>query len=258
MPATSRRPTPRTFRALAAILVIEIVAAAAVPVAAAAMSVGRPTPVTIHVAGPSARPLRPTGTRMAGPILAGLPAPRPARLVPPAAEAERVGAPATTGTRSTAQPVTKPAPVRPTQARPAPARVAHAAYRGANHIWSAALGLDRRVLAFPCSRRTAPGLAVYRWGCAGANNVYLLAHAGGPFGRLHDLYVTGRLRPGMSVVYADGAGRIHRYVVRWWRVVLPTQGGFAYAALARSSMTLQTCVGAGDRYRLVVRLAEVR
>ncbi len=62
----------------------------------------------------------------------------------------------------------------------------------------------------------------------------------------------------MTVTYADARGRIHRYAVAWWRAVLPTQGEFAYAAQRRSSMTLQTCVGAGDRYRLVIRLYETR
>jgi sortase (surface protein transpeptidase) len=58
----------------------------------------------------------------------------------------------------------------------------------------------------------------------------------------------------MTVTYADGNGVVHRYRVAWWRVVLPTAGGFAYAAQSRPSMTLQTCVGAHDRYRLIVRL----
>ncbi len=101
---------------------------------------------------------------------------------------------------------------------------------------------------------TATGLLVYRWGCAGSNNIYLFAHAGGPFRRLHDLYVHGRLRKGMTVSYADAGGRVHRYSVAWWRVVLPTAGEFAYAGQARPSMTLQTCVGPHDRDRLIVRL----
>jgi hypothetical protein len=130
------------------------------------------------------------------------------------------------------------------------------AYAGSNHVWSAALGLDRSVAWFSCSRSRPPGMAVYRWGCAGTNNVYLFAHAGGPFRRLHDLYVRGGLRRGLTVTYADGDGRIHRYAVAWWRVVLPTDGDFAIAAQSRPSMTLQTCVGLHSRYRLVVRLYE--
>jgi sortase (surface protein transpeptidase) len=97
-------------------------------------------------------------------------------------------------------------------------------------------------------------MALFRWGCAGQNNVYLFAHAGGPFKRLHDLYVRGGLRRGMTVTYADANGKVHHYRVAWWKVVLPTNGDFAFAAQPRPSMTLQTCVGLHDRYRLVVRL----
>ena len=129
-----------------------------------------------------------------------------------------------------------------------------ARHAGKNHVWSADLGLNRPVAWYSCSRSQYPGMAVYRWGCAGRNNVYLFAHAGGPFRRLHDIYVRGRLQRGMTVTYADGNGVVHRYRVAWWRVVLPTAGGFAYAAQSRPSMTLQTCVGAHDRYRLIVRL----
>lgn len=130
------------------------------------------------------------------------------------------------------------------------------AYSGRNHVWSPALGLDRSVAAFPCSRSRPPDMLVYRWGCAGENNVYLFAHAGGPFFRLHNLYVAGRLRKGMEVVYADGDGVVHVYKVAWWKVALPTNGDFAWAAQSRSAMTLQTCVGRDSRYRLVVRLFE--
>ncbi len=153
-----------------------------------------------------------------------------------------------------------PAPSAPAKAvRPPTPRSAPPSPRphGRNHVWSSALGLNRAVAWFSCSRSRPPDMAVYRWGCAGANNVYLFAHAGGPFQRLHDLYVGGRLRRGMTVSYADANGRVHRYAVAWWKVVLPTNGDFAYAPQARPSMTLQTCVGANSRYRLIVRLYQV-
>ncbi len=148
---------------------------------------------------------------------------------------------------------------RAVKATPAPAKPRRAAsstreHHGRNHVWSASLGLDRGVSWFSCSRSRPPDYMVYRWGCAGPNNIYLFAHAGGPFRRLHDLYVQGRLRKGMTVSYADAGGHVHRYSVAWWRVVLPTAGGFAYAGQARPSMTLQTCVGPHDRDRLIVRL----
>jgi len=156
------------------------------------------------------------------------------------------------------KPVGKAKPTTTTVRTPAPVRTATTTvYRGTNHVWSSALGLNRAVYWFPCSRSTAPGMVVYRWGCAGHNNVYLFAHAGGPFWKLHDLYVSGRLRKGMTVVYADGSGHVHKYAIAWWRVVLPTNGAFAWASLSRPSMTLQTCVGSNDRYRLVVRLYQV-
>lgn len=169
-----------------------------------------------------------------------------------AAVLEPVGA----ANRSTGS--TPPASTLATRISPTPSKPSASApsYSGRNHVWSPALGLDRSVAAFPCSRSRAPDMLVYRWGCAGRNNVYLFAHAGGPFYRLHNLYVAGRLRKGMEVVYADGAGRVHHYRIAWWKVVLPTNGDFAWAAQSRSAMTLQTCVGRNSRYRLVVRLFE--
>ena len=99
---------------------------------------------------------------------------------------------------------------------------------------------------------------MYRWGCAGRNNVYLLSHAWSTFKPLHDAYVRGRLRKGMAVWYADGGGSVHRYSVIWWRVTAPTTAAsWAWAAQSRPSMTLQTCVGSNSQYRLMVRLVQV-
>jgi hypothetical protein len=131
-------------------------------------------------------------------------------------------------------------------------------YRGRNHVWVPSLGINRSVSSFPCSRTRPPDNYVYRWGCAGRNNVYLLGHAYSVFKPLHDAYTSGRLRKGMKVVYADGAGRVHAFAVIWWRVVAPTTAAsWAWAAQSRPSMTLQTCVGANSAYRLMVRLVQV-
>jgi hypothetical protein len=132
------------------------------------------------------------------------------------------------------------------------------AYRGTNHVWVPSLGINRGVSWYACSRNTALAHVVYRWGCAGANNVYLMGHASSVFKPLHDAYVSGRLRKGMQVVYADGNGRVRTYAVSFWKVVAPDGDvGWAYASLSRPSMTLQTCVGANSAYRLVVRLVAV-
>lgn len=151
--------------------------------------------------------------------------------------------------------VSKPA-ARTVEPAPPAARTT-VSYHGTNHMWMPALGINRSVTYYPCSRTTVPGLAVYRWGCAGANNVYLFAHAYAAFKPLHDAYVAGRLRKGMKVMYADGSGRVRTYAISWWRLTTPDKGEFAYAAQSRPSLTLQTCVGSRSQYRLIVRLVQV-
>ncbi len=94
---------------------------------------------------------------------------------------------------------------------------------------------------------------MYRWGCGGRNNTYLLGHAWGVFKALHDAYLNGSLRVGMVAYYADGYGRITRYRVTAWQVVLPTDASWA-SATRHKTMTLQTCMGADSKYRLDVRL----
>ena len=132
-----------------------------------------------------------------------------------------------------------------------------ASYGGKNRMWFPALGISRSVYFFPCSSNAYPGNVVYRWGCAGSNNVYLFAHAHSAFKPLHDAYVNGRLRKGMKVSYADSKGKVRTYKLIWWKVTTPTKGGFAFAAQSRPSLTLQTCVGAKSQYRLIVRFVQV-
>jgi multidrug efflux pump subunit AcrA (membrane-fusion protein) len=134
------------------------------------------------------------------------------------------------------------------------AKAAAAAYSGTNRIWIPSLGVSRGVSSFPCSRSEPPANQVYRWGCAGTNNVYLFGHAWGVMKPLHDAYVAGNLGLGLKVVYADGKGRVRTYRVTEIRVVTPDQVDWAIAAQAKPSMTLQTCVGARSERRLLVRL----
>jgi hypothetical protein len=132
-------------------------------------------------------------------------------------------------------------------------------YKGRNHFWFPSLGINRAVYGYACSRSREPDNLVYRWGCAGSNNVYLLGHAWGVFKPLHDAYVGGRLRAGMKAFYADSRGRTHTYVVKWWKLTRPTtSASWAWASQSVPSMTLQTCVGANSQYRVMVRLVEVR
>ncbi|MBA2299514.1 MAG: sortase [Chloroflexi bacterium] len=130
-------------------------------------------------------------------------------------------------------------------------------YTGRNHVWIPALGINKSVSAFACSSSAYPGDRVYRWGCAGSNNIYLFGHAYSVFKPLHDAYVRGRLSKGMKVIYADGNGKVSTYVVAWWKTTTPDKGAWAYAGQSRPSLTLQTCVGARSQYRLIVRLYKV-
>jgi hypothetical protein len=126
-----------------------------------------------------------------------------------------------------------------------------------NHFWMPALGISRPVYWYSCARRRAPDNLVYRWGCAGTNNVYILGHAYGVMKPLHDAYVSGRLRVGMLATYADGNGNRRTYRVTTWRLVTATNAAWAEASQPVPSMTLQTCVGAQSQWRLVVRLVAV-
>jgi hypothetical protein len=141
---------------------------------------------------------------------------------------------------------------------PAKVNTHHApVYRGTNHFWIPSLGMSNNVHSFPCSRGREPDNYIYRWGCAGNNNVYLLGHAYGVMKPLHDLYVRGGLRRGMIAIYANGAGKVTRYKVVSWRVVDPTESEWAIASQPVPSMTLQTCVGKDGSKRLNVRLVAV-
>src|SRR4029077_3561422 len=128
-----------------------------------------------------------------------------------------------------------------------------------NHVWIPALGVNRPVYSFACSRSRDPDNLVYTWGCAGANNVYLMGHAYGVFKPLYNAYYSGALRKGLKVIYANSHGVVHTYSVVWWKTVRPTtDASWAWASLSSPSMTLQTCVGANSQYRLMVRLVEVK
>jgi Sortase domain len=133
-------------------------------------------------------------------------------------------------------------------------KAAAPAFRGRNHFWIPSLGMSYGVHWYGCKDSFYPRNYIYRWGCAGKNNVYILGHAHSVMKPLHDLYVSGRLRVGLVAVYADANGRVRKYRVTEWRVVRPTQVAWQIAPQRVPSMTLQTCVGKNSEYRLNVRL----
>jgi hypothetical protein len=151
-----------------------------------------------------------------------------------------------------AEPKATPKPVT------AKVQVSKPTYTGRNRFWIPLLGMNDRVYTFECSRSREPDNLIYRWGCAGANNVYIMGHAYGVMKPLHDLYVRGGLRKGMVAIYADSQGRTHWYKVTSWRVVDPSESAWAIASQPVPSMTLQTCVGKNSQYRLNVRLVQFK
>ncbi len=216
-------------------------------------------PATLAAAMPARDTDRGTGTEHPSAAIAD----RARDAVAVSADAARVrAASAPVGPRTLP---TSPGGATTTSAKPAVAAApatrpaaTTASYRGTNRVWIPSLGINRSVSLFPCSRTRPPDNFVYRWGCAGRNNVYLLGHAYSVFKPLHDAYVSGRLAKGMKVIHADGAGRVSTYSVIWWRVVKPTTAAsWAWAAQTRPSMTLQTCVGPRSELRLMVRLVQV-
>src|SRR5688500_457400 len=83
-----------------------------------------------------------------------------------------------------------------------------AGYSGRNRFWIPSLGSSREVHLFHCTRKREPDHYMYRWGCAGENNVYILGHASSVMKPLHDLFVRGDLEVGMVAIYADDKGHV--------------------------------------------------
>ncbi len=259
----SRRRAVST--ALALLLAVESVAV--VSVAASSTLAARSATHALPAASPAGEVLAEVGSTdapsRADPIAASpvpaLPAgqayrrPSSVAATSPAPTATPRPAAAKASVKPASNPATKPAVKAKVAAKPKAA-----SYSGRNHVWIPALGVSQSISFFSCTRSAPPDNDVYRWGCAGTNNVYLLGHASGVFKPLHDAYLSGRLKAGIRVYYADGSGKTHVYAVRWWKVVRPTtDASWAWAPQATPSMTLQTCVGANSAYRLIVRLGQV-
>ena len=214
------------LRALAGALILATVSTAS--------ALATPSPALVRTASAAPRP-----------AIVTLAAALDRTAVAPSREHARVAAVAAAYAK--AHPIHKSKPVA--KPRPKPSRPLVR-----NHLWIPALGINRSVAWFACTRTTPPGPYVDRWGCAGRNNVYLLGHASGVFRALHDAYLSGKLRVGMVAIYADSKGHLHHYRVTGWTVLPPTNISWA-SATRTQTMTLQTCIGPNSQNRLDVRLA---
>lgn len=162
----------------------------------------------------------------------------------------------------TAKPVitAKPAPKIVSKSAPKPAvavkrsPVASSPYRGKNHLWFPALGINRSIDSRVCTGSPLANGGISRWCAEGPGNTYLMAHAWGAFHPLEVAYWGRRLRVGQSVWYADANGRVRHYEVAFWKVESRSASdSWAWASSASPELTLQTCVDANNHV-LFVRL----
>jgi sortase family protein len=214
------------------------------------------------VPGAELAPDRPDPTPQ--PTAAPTPAPTPQPTPAPKARSAPDPTPKPTpkpAPKSTATP--KPTPSPSPTPTPTPTPKPSPTYTGTSHFWYPALGIDRPWRWYGCEYGGDPdGLgayAVYRWGCAGTNNIYMMGHASGSFYPLWRGYHTGKLKTGQSVYYADAKGKVTHWKVLWIKHVTTTYlnntaGSWATNAYSSPVMTLQTCDGSYNQYRIIVRL----
>lgn len=148
-------------------------------------------------------------------------------------------------------PVVAAAPIQAAPAAPAPARPASPAVH-ANNIVIPRLGLNQPVGWYTdCLGRAAvPRWGTWRWSCAGANNIYVMAHNPGIFTPILALHA------GDIVEYGDPSGRLHTYRVTMTTIVSNTQL-WPLGGTSQSSLTLQTCWTWDGSRDFIVRAVEI-
>jgi sortase (surface protein transpeptidase) len=129
-------------------------------------------------------------------------------------------------------------------------------------LYIPALGINEPIINY--GTKTATGYEcgdgipnkVIDWLCLDQNdNFYLLGHAYGVFKPLRTAYLNDNLPVGLEAYYTDAQGVTHRYVLAWVKhlTVAVFAQGDSWAATPGPVLTLQTCDGAQDQYRIIVR-----
>jgi sortase family protein len=138
------------------------------------------------------------------------------------------------------------------QVAPAPRPAPAPAVVRANTIVIPRLGLNQPVGWYrDClGRAPVPRWGSWRWSCAGANNIYVMAHNPGVFTPILALHVGDIIR------YGDPSGRVHTYRVSSTTIVSNTQM-WPLGATAASSLTLQTCWTWDGSRDFIVRALEI-
>ncbi len=126
-----------------------------------------------------------------------------------------------------------------------------------------AIGLSVPLYQWSCSDRTAPNVAL-RWRCSGTNNQFIFGHAYGVFHRYYLAWGRHQLKVGIVATFTSRSGHVTRYKLAWSRKVPrnyvwhgQTGDQWAWNATSRASITLQTCSGATNLYRIVTRFVKV-
>jgi hypothetical protein len=138
------------------------------------------------------------------------------------------------------------------QAAPAPRPAPAPAVVRANTIVIPRLGLNQPVGWYSdcLGRAPVPRWGAWRWSCAGANNIYVMAHNPGVFTPILGLHAGDIIR------YGDPSGRVHTYRVSSTTIVSNTQM-WPLGATAASSLTLQTCWTWDGSRDFIVRALEI-
>ena len=143
--------------------------------------------------------------------------------------------------------------VRPASPAPAPApQPPPAPAVRANNIVIPRLGLNQPVGWYSdCLGHAAvPRWGTWRWSCAGANNIYVMAHNPGIFTPILGLHAGDIIR------YGDPSGRVHTYRVSFTTIVNNTQM-WPLGATSSSALTLQTCWTWDGSRDFIVRALEI-
>jgi hypothetical protein len=121
------------------------------------------------------------------------------------------------------------------------------------------IGLATAVYNWGCGSSIVPNVAL-RWGCKASNNRFIVGHGYGVFHPYLVAFSRHRLVRGLVATFTDTAGRKARYRLAWSRLVPKTylwkgQTGdqWAWGSTPTASLTLQTCWGKTNAYRIITR-----
>ena len=121
------------------------------------------------------------------------------------------------------------------------------------------IGLAVTVYDWGCGKSIVPNVAL-RWGCRTSNNRFIVGHGYGVFHAYLVAFSRHRLVRGLIATFTDAAGRTTRYRLAWSRLVPKTylwngQTGerWAWGSTPTPSLTLQSCWGSTNAYRIITR-----